>query len=80
MKIVARQREYYNTGATRPLSFRKEQMRKLFYLVDDNKDAFVKALDEDLARPVQESLAAEITVILMDIINVVKNVPPSPPF
>jgi acyl-CoA reductase-like NAD-dependent aldehyde dehydrogenase len=53
-------------------------MRKLFYLVDDNKDAFVKALDDDLARPVQESLAAEITVILMDIINVVKNVLPSP--
>jgi acyl-CoA reductase-like NAD-dependent aldehyde dehydrogenase len=52
-------------------------MRKLFYLVDDNKAEFAKALHQDMARPAQEALGAEITMMLQDIINVVKNVSPA---
>jgi acyl-CoA reductase-like NAD-dependent aldehyde dehydrogenase len=62
---------------TRPLSFRKEQLRKLFYLVDDNKAELTTALYEDLAKPAQEAASGEINVMLMDIINVVQNVLPS---
>ena len=67
-------RSFYDTGATRPLSFRKEQMRKLYYLVADHTEEFVQALDADVGKPRQEALAAELGLILQDIINVVKNV------
>ena len=49
----------------------------MIYLVDDNKAEFTKALYEDLAKPTQEATSGEISVTLMDIINVVKNVLPS---
>jgi len=49
-------------------------MRKLFYMLSDNTDELVAALKADLSKPLQESLGAEITAALQDIINVVKNV------
>jgi acyl-CoA reductase-like NAD-dependent aldehyde dehydrogenase len=49
-------------------------MRKLYYLVEDNSEDFVKALREDVGKPVQESLAAEFGALLQDIINIVENV------
>jgi hypothetical protein len=73
-QIVAKQRAFFATGATHPLSFRKEQMRRLYYLVDDNQDAFLEALTADLAKPPQEAIVAELGLTLQDIVNVVKNV------
>ena len=49
-------------------------MRKLYYLVADHTEEFVQALDADVGKPRQEALAAELGLILQDIINVVKNV------
>jgi aldehyde dehydrogenase (NAD+) len=74
VQIVSKQREYYNTGATRSLSFRKEQMRKLYYLVSDHTEEIGAALSSDLGKPLQEALGAELTMTLQDIINTVKNV------
>lgn len=76
-KVVAAQRAFYNTGATRPLSFRKEQIRKLFYMVSDNTNDILAALDADLGKPKHEAFSQEITMTLQDIINVAKNVWPS---
>lgn len=49
-------------------------MRKLYYLVEDNSDEFIKALREDLGKPLQESLTGELGMLLQDIINTVENV------
>lgn len=72
-QIVAKQRTFFATGATRPLPFRKEQMRKLYYLVEDNQDGFLEALAADLAKPAQEAIVAELGLTLQDILHVIKN-------
>ena len=77
IQIVSTQRAYFNTGATRPLSFRKEQLRKLYYLISDHNTELAAALSSDLGKPLQEAQGAEITMTMQDIINVVKNVLPS---
>jgi aldehyde dehydrogenase (NAD+) len=74
LQIVAKQRAFFDTGATRPIPFRKEQMRKLYYLVEDNSDELVNALRADLGKPLQESLTGELGMLLQDIINTVENV------
>jgi len=77
-QIVAAQRTFFNTGATRPISFRKEQMRKLYYLIQDNIDELAAALKADLGKPMQELMAAELGIMMTDVLNVVENVYPHP--
>jgi hypothetical protein len=64
---------FFATGATRPLSFRKDQMCKLYYLIDDNQDAFLEVVAADFAKPLQE-VVAEFGLTLQDIVHVSKNV------
>lgn len=73
-QIIAAQRAFFNTGATRPISFRKEQMRKLYYLIKDNIGELAEALKLDLGKPMQETMAAELGMAMTDIVNVVENV------
>lgn len=47
---MQKQRNYFLSGATRPVEFRKQQLQKLKKLVVDNKDAFVEAIYKDLRR------------------------------
>jgi len=51
-------------------------MRKLYYLIEDNHDAFLEALVGDLGKPAQEAVVAELGLVLQDILNIVKNVGP----
>jgi aldehyde dehydrogenase (NAD+) len=48
--LVQKQRDYFLSGATRSIEFRKQQLQKLKKLVVDNKDAFVEAIYKDLHR------------------------------
>ena len=77
-KIVAKQRSFYNTGATRPIPFRKEQLRKLFYLINDHTQELADALHSDLRKPLQEAMGAEIGMTIQDVLHVIKHVTPSP--
>ena len=76
---MAKQRTFYNTGVTRPIPFRKEQLRKLFYLVYDHTKELTEALHADIGKPPQEALGAEIGMTIQDILNVIKNVAPFQP-
>jgi aldehyde dehydrogenase (NAD+) len=71
---VEKQRAFYNTGATRPLSFRKEQLRKMYYMLKDNEDEWCQSLNADLGKSRQEAIMAELQITLTDIVNVIKNV------
>jgi aldehyde dehydrogenase (NAD+) len=49
-QLVADQRAYFLSGATRPVTWRREQLEALKTLLSDNRDRFYTALHDDLRR------------------------------
>ncbi|CAK5039355.1 unnamed protein product [Meloidogyne enterolobii] len=49
-EIVANQRKFFRTGATKSLAFRKEQLQKLRVMIENNVDRIVEAVYKDLRR------------------------------
>lgn len=43
-------RKAFNSGKTKPIEFRKQQLTALAKLLDDNEDALCKALHKDMGR------------------------------
>jgi len=60
-------RTCFLSGKTRDVQFRKEQLKNLQRMYNDNVDAFCSALKEDLSKPRQESILLEINVLKDDI-------------
>jgi len=65
--------ETFISGKTRPISFRKQQLRKLYHVVVSNRDAMLAALKKDLNKPTAEALMAEITWLEHDIMATLEN-------
>ena len=63
-KLVARQREYFLTGATLPLAARVKALQDLKEAVVENRDALVGALREDLGKSEGEILMLELGPVL----------------
>ncbi|RUS24733.1 Aldehyde/histidinol dehydrogenase [Jimgerdemannia flammicorona] len=59
-EIVNELRQSFNSGITRSLEFRKQQLRRVWDLLDENVDVFIKTIHQDLRKPVQEVLGTEI--------------------
>ena len=59
INIVARQREYFKSGATKSYEFRIENLKKLKSTFGKYEGAFHAALNKDLGRPEFESFLAE---------------------
>ncbi len=58
--VIAHLRETFAGGRTRPLEWRKDQLKGLLAMMSDHEDALVSAIAEDLGRPVAEAFAADI--------------------
>ena len=48
--LVAGQREYFHSGATRPVEWRRQQLEAMKALLADNRDRFFTTLHQDLRR------------------------------
>ena len=57
--IVIKQREYFNSGATLPVKFRKEALRKLYISVQKHESEIQAALKADLGKSSFESYMCE---------------------
>lgn len=65
--IVTRQREYFESGATRPLAFRLDALRKLQKALKENEDLINEALKADLNKSPFETYMTEIGMVLDEI-------------
>lgn len=65
--IVLAQKEYFLTGETLSIKFRKEQLKKLRQAILDNQDKMAKALHEDLSRSEAEAFFCDIGDVIMEI-------------
>ena len=59
-QIVAEQRKFFKTGATRCLNFRKEQLKKMRQMIDTNRDKIAQAIFQDLRRNPAVNMEMEV--------------------
>lgn len=72
-QIVAKQRSYYNSGATLSYEFRLARLRDLKAALEKHEKAIVDALYADLRKSALEAYATEHTITIADIDHAIKN-------
>lgn len=72
--MIATQRAFYFTGATRNAAFRKDMLLKLKNAILANEEAINEALHKDLRKSSFESYLTEIGFVLSSISQMIKNI------
>lgn len=72
-QIIAKQKSFFRSGATRKISFRKEQLQKLLRMIQTNEKALYAAIYKDLGKSELETYATEISFIKNEIQYFSKN-------
>ncbi|KAG0368279.1 Aldehyde dehydrogenase [Mortierella sp. AD032] len=72
-QIVQELRATFLTGLTRPLAYRKEQLKGLHNLVAENEALFKESVYRDLRKPPQELIAGETGAIRQEAIDAIKH-------
>jgi acyl-CoA reductase-like NAD-dependent aldehyde dehydrogenase len=68
-EIVCRQRQFFETGQTRSLKFRWQQLQVLKQAILSEESAILDALQADLHKPVQEAYVLEIACCVLSEID-----------
>jgi aldehyde dehydrogenase (NAD+) len=74
-QLIARQREFFGSGATLPLDYRRAQLRKLRDALIVNEGALLSALHADLRKSPHEAYTAEIGFVLSEIRHALRRLP-----
>lgn len=72
-EILVKQREFFSTGATIPVKFRIEMLRKLYKAVKENEQAINEALKADLGKSDFEGFMCEVGLSLTEISYMIKH-------
>ena len=72
--IVAKQRSFYNTGATLDVEFRVEALKKLRKAVEDYGEQIAAAMKQDLGKSATESYMCETGMVLSEISYMIRHV------
>merc|ERR1711962_79004 len=73
-KLVGEVRNAFNTGRTRSVEWRKEQLKAVDRMLVENEATFISALKADLNKPVQETIMAEIDFLRNDVIGLLREI------
>ena len=71
--LLERQRVYYRSGATLPVKFRVEQLKKLYATVKKYQDEINDALKSDLGKSYYEGFMCESGLVLTEISYMIKH-------
>ena len=66
-EILERQRRFFASGATLPVSFRVEALKKLHAAVQSHEAEIARALRQDLGKSEYESFMCETGLVLTDL-------------
>jgi aldehyde dehydrogenase (NAD+) len=72
--VVNQQRQFFNTGKTKDIAFRIEQLKRLRQAILDNESAISEALKSDLGKPDFEIFVTEIGACLEEIKYILKHI------
>ena len=67
------QKEYFLSGETLSVSFRKEALKKLYHAIDSYEDEIIEALYLDLGKSREESYMSEIGMVKAEITHMLKH-------
>ncbi len=70
---VARLRQAFDAGRTRPLEWRREQLKQLIAMHDDHADEFIAALYSDFGKPTFEAFTSDVSQGKVEAKNALKN-------
>lgn len=71
-KLLQDTRQAFNSGKTRPVEWRKRQLKGMIKLLDENQKLLCEALFKDLHKPKLESLACDIDFVKNEFIGTFK--------
>jgi len=71
--IVHRQRAFFQTGATRPIEFRREQLRKISTALERHESHLLAALQVDLRKSSFQGYTSELGLLQAEIRHALKN-------
>ena len=72
-QIIQKQDDYFQTGVTKNLQFRLEQLRTLKNAINKYEDAIIEACAKDMGKPEQEAYQGEIVLSISHIKFMQKN-------
>lgn len=72
-EIVEKQREYFLTGETQSVEFRKKQLKNLKEIILSNENKIYDALKSDLGKSEIESYMCEVAMVIHEIDFMIKN-------
>lgn len=73
LPMLSAARRYFNSGATRTYTFRKEQLQKFKQAILAHEEAINQALYQDLKKSPEEVYASELGLLLAEITVTLKN-------
>ncbi len=73
-QIVKKQREFFNTNATKDIDFRKSQLKKLKKVLKDNEDLLNEAIYKDFKKSAFCNYISELSILYGDIDEALKYV------
>lgn len=65
--VITSQREYFNQGNTKDISFRKQMLRKLDKAIEQWEDLIYESLYKDLHKSYEESFLTEVSILKNEI-------------
>ncbi|MEU3306542.1 aldehyde dehydrogenase family protein [Nocardiopsis sp. NPDC006832] len=71
--VVARLRSTFDSGRTKPISWRRAQLRALRRMLTEERPTWDKALKDDLGKPSLEAHTTEIGYVVNEIDHILKN-------
>lgn len=73
-QIVKETKEVFLTGKTKDVKFRKDQLRKLLRLLEENKEELCDAVKADLNKPPCETLLCEYNMLINEILEILHEI------
>lgn len=72
--VVEKQKEFFNTDATKSVGYRISMLRKLENVIKENENQILSALNSDLSKSDAEGYLTEIGIVYSEIREALKNV------
>lgn len=72
-ELINKQRRYFHSGASRPLSSRKKALVALQNMLFENESAILEALRADMQKPEIEAYTSELSLLYHEIALAIKN-------
>jgi len=72
-QLIQKQREFFDSDVTKSVSFRTEQLKKIYKWIRDNTDDICAALKADLNKSKFEAYSTEIGITLTEISHTLKH-------